>query len=256
MTIKRIETGIPGMDELLYGGIPMRNIVLLSGGPGTGKSIFSQQYIYYGLKKGEPGIYITLEEHPVAVRENMLNFGWDTRPYEEQGMFAIIDGFTGGIGRAAERERFVVVDPTDVRTLIDVIKEAIHWIQDNTGKTPVRGVIDSVTALYLTKPSIARNIVLQLKKVFSGYGITGFFVSQVSVTERGFGGPGVEHAVDGIIRLDLDEINGELKRSLIIWKMRGTKHDMRRHEFEITDKGIIVYPDKVIRRRKIVVIRS
>ena len=43
MTIKRIETGIPGMDELLYGGIPMRNVILLSGGPGTGKSIFSHQ---------------------------------------------------------------------------------------------------------------------------------------------------------------------------------------------------------------------
>ena len=56
---------------------------------------------------------------------------------------------------------------------------------------------------------------------------TGFLVSQVSVTERGVGGPGVEHAADGIIRLDLDEIQGELKRSIIVWKMRGTGHSMR-----------------------------
>jgi len=255
MVIKRVETGIPGMDILLNGGIPMRNVVLLSGSAGTGKSIFSQQYIYHGLKNEEPGIYITLEEHPVAIRENMANFGWDPRPYEERGMFAIIDGFTGGIGKAAEREKFVVVDPGDVRTLIDTIREAIEWIKENTGKLPVRGVIDSVTALYLTKPSVARGTVLQLKKIFSGYGITGFFVSQVSVAERSFGGFGVEHAVDGIIRLDLDEINGELKRSLIIWKMRGTKHDMRRHEFEITDKGIVVYPDKIVKRRKLVLIK-
>ncbi len=250
MAIQRVKTGIPGLDELLYGGIPKRNVVLISGGPGTGKSIMSQQYIYYGLQNGEPGIYVTLEEHPVAVRENMKNFGWDVRPFEEKGMFAMIDGFTAGIGRAAERERFVVPDPTDVRALIDTIREAIQWIHENTGKYPVRGVVDSVTTLYLTKPSVARSIVLQLKKVFSGYGITTFFVSQVSVSERGFGGPGVEHAVDGIIRLDLDEINGELKRSLIIWKMRGTKHDMRRHEFEITDKGIIVYPDRIVIRRR------
>jgi len=255
MVLKRVESGIPGMDELLNGGIPMRNVILLSGGPGTGKSIFSQQYIYYGLKKGEPGIYVTLEEHPVAIRENMSNFGWDSRPFEEQGMFAIIDGFTGGIGKSAEREKFVVVDPTDVKALIDTIREAIEWIRETSGKAPVRGVIDSVTALYLTKPSVARNIVLQLKKVFSGYGLTGFFISQVSVTEKGFGGPGVEHAVDGIIRLDLDEIEGELKRSLIIWKMRGTKHDMRRHEFEITDKGIVVYPDKVIKRKRIYIVK-
>jgi len=250
MVLRRIESGIPGMDDLLNGGIPIRNVILLSGGPGTGKSILAQQYIYYGLRKGEPGIYVTLEEHPVAVRENMINFEWDPRPFEEQGLFAIIDGFTGGIGKSAEREKFVVQDPTDVRSLVDTIREAIEYIKQSTGKTPIRGVIDSVTALYLTKPSAARNIVLQLKKVFSGYGITGFFISQVSVTERGFGGPGVEHAVDGIIRLDLDEIDGELKRSIIIWKIRGTKHDMRRHEFEITNKGIVIYPDKIVKKRK------
>jgi len=101
----------------------------------------------------------------------------------------------------------------------------------------------------LTKPSVARNIVLQLKKVLSGMGTTSILVSQVSVTERGFGGPGVEHAADGIVRLDLDEINGELVRSIIVWKMRGTKHSMKRHAFEITDKGIIVYPDRVVQMR-------
>jgi len=69
----------------------------------------------------------------------------------------------------------------------------------------------------------------------------------VSVTERGFGGPGVEHAADGIIRLDLDEAEGRLWRSMIVWKMRGTSHSMQRHPFDITDKGIIVYHDKTLR---------
>ncbi len=108
-------------------------------------------------------------------------------------------------------------------------------------------VIDSVTTLYLAKPAIARSVVMQLKKVLSGTGTTSFLVSQVSVAERGFGGPGVEHIADGIIRLDLDEVDGELKRSMIIWKMRGTKHSMRRHPFDITDKGIIVHLTKLLR---------
>ena len=239
--VERIKTGIPGFDEILNGGIPKRNVVLLSGGPGTGKSIFGQQYIWNGLQKGEPGILVTLEEHPVQVRINMKQFGWDVRKYENEGLFAIIDAFTAGIGEAAKRERYVVRDPTDVGLLIDVLREAIR----DTGAQRV--VVDSVSTLYLTKPSVARSIVLQLKKVLSGMGTTSILVSQVSVTERGFGGPGVEHAADGIVRLDLDEINGELVRSLIIWKMRGTKHSMRRHPFEITDKGIIVYPDRVVR---------
>ena len=241
MPIERVKTGIPGMDEILHGGIPKRNVVLISGGPGTGKTIFGQQYLWNGLQMGEPGILVALEEHPVQIRINMQQFGWDVRPYEREGMFAIIDAFTGGIGEAAKRERYVVRDPSDVGLLIDVLKEAIRDIGAQ------RVVIDSVSTLYLTRPSIARSVVMMLKRVLSGLGTTSLLISQVSVTERGFGGPGVEHAADGIIRLDLDEIEGELKRSLIVWKMRGTSHSMRRHPFVITDKGIIVYPNKVLR---------
>ena len=241
--VERVKTGIPGFDEILFGGIPKRNVVLLSGGPGTGKTIFGQQYLWKGLEMGEPGVLVALEEHPVQIRINMKQFGWDVRPYEHQGLFAIVDAFTAGIGEAAKRERYVVRDPTDVGLLIDTLREAI---KDVGAK---RVVVDSVSTLYLTKPAVARNIMLQLKKVLSGIGTTSILISQVSVTERGFGGPGVEHAADGIVRLDLDEIDGELKRSLIVWKMRGTKHSMRRHPFDITDKGIIVYHNKILKVR-------
>ncbi len=238
--VERIKSGIPGLDKILHGGIPKRNIVLLSGGPGTGKSIFGQQYLYHGLLTGEPGVLVALEEHPVQVRINMSQFGWDVRRYERDGMFAIVDAFTGGIGEAAKRERYVVRAIDDVGALVDVLKEAVKDLNAQ------RVVIDSVTTLYITKPALARSVVMQLKRVLSGLGCTSLLISQVSVTERGFGGPGVEHAADGIIRLDLDEIKGELKRSMIVWKMRGTSHSMRRHPFDITDKGIVIYADKVL----------
>jgi len=244
--IKRIKTGIPGMDEILHGGIPERNVVLLSGGPGTGKTIFSQQFIWNGLQMGEPGIYVALEEHPVQVRQNMAGFGWDVRKYEEEGLFAMVDAFTAGVGKSREYERYIVQDLTDVREFIDVLRTAVK----DTGAK--RLVVDSVTTLYINKPAMARSIVMQLKRVLAGLGVTSIFVSQISVGERGFGGPGVEHGVDGIIRLDLDEIDGELKRSLIVWKMRGTSHSMRRHPFEITDGGIVVHHDKVLKRKEVV----
>ena len=244
--IRKVKTGIPGMDEILHGGIPERNVVLLSGGPGTGKSIFSQQFIWNGLGMGEPGIYVALEEHPVQVRQNMAGFGWDVRKYEEEGLFAMVDAFTAGIGRSKEYEKYIVHDLTDIREFVDVLRTAV---KDLGAK---RVVIDSVTTLYINKPAMARSIVMQLKRVLAGLGVTSILVSQISVGERGFGGPGVEHGVDGIIRLDLDEIDGELKRSLIVWKMRGTSHSMRRHPFDITDEGIIVYPDKVLKRKTVV----
>ncbi|NJE08247.1 KaiC domain-containing protein [Thermococcus sp. M39] len=243
--VKRVKTGIPGMDEILHGGIPERNVVLLSGGPGTGKTIFSQQFLWNGLQMGEPGIYVALEEHPVQVRQNMAQFGWDVKKYEEEGLFAMIDAFTAGIGKSKEYEKYIVHDLTDLREFIDVLRQAIRDIGAK------RVVVDSVTTLYINKPAMARSIILQLKRVLAGTGCTSIFVSQISVGERGFGGPGVEHGVDGIIRLDLDEIDGELKRSLIVWKMRGTSHSMRRHPFDITDKGIIVYHDKVLKRGRV-----
>lgn len=238
---ERVDVGIPGMNEILNGGIPRRNVVLLSGGPGTGKSIFGQQFLYAGFKLGEPGVLVTLEEHPVQVRINMDRFGWEPRRYEQEGKFAIVDAFTSGIGEAAKKERYVVKDPDDIPSFLDVIRQAITDINAE------RVVIDSVSTLYMTKPMLARSTLMLIKKVLAGLGCTGFLVSQVSVTDRGFGGPGVEHAADGIIRLDLDEYQGELKRSIIVWKMRGTSHSMRRHPFDITSKGIIVYPNKTIK---------
>ncbi|RLG03243.1 MAG: KaiC domain-containing protein [Thaumarchaeota archaeon] len=238
--MERVVTGIPGFDEILHGGIPRRNVVLLAGGPGTGKSIFGYQYLYNGLKKGEHGILVALEEHPVQIRISMSQFGWDVSEYEAAGEFAVVDAFTAGIGEAAKRERYVVRAPDDFQSLIDVLRAAIREVKAE------RVVVDSVTTLYITKPVLARSMVLQLKKILSGMGCTSILISQVSVTERGFGGPGVEHAADGIVRLDLDEIDGELRRSLIVWKMRGTAHSMKRHPFEITSNGIIVKKEALV----------
>lgn len=241
MVVPRVRTYIPGLDEILYGGIPERSIVLLSGGPGTGKSIAAKQFLYNGLKKGEPGVFVALEEHPVAVRRSFRHFGWDTSQYEREGKFAVVDAFTGGVGSAAQRERYVVRQVDDVHELSDVLRQAIKDVGAR------RVVIDSVSTLYLTKPAVARGTIMTLKRVIAGLGCTAFFVSQISVGERGFGGPGVEHAVDGIIRLDLDEFDGRLYRSVIVWKMRDTKHSMVRHPMEIRDTGIEILWDKFLK---------
>jgi RecA-superfamily ATPases implicated in signal transduction len=241
MVVPRVRTHVPGLDEILYGGIPERSVVLLSGGPGTGKSILGKQFLFNGLKKDEPGVFVALEEHPVAVRRSFRHFGWDISQYEREGKFAVVDAFTGGVGTAAQREKYLVKQVDDVYELSDVLRQAIRDIGAR------RVVIDSVSTLYLTKPSVARATIMTLKRVIAGLGCTAFFVSQVSVGERGFGGPGVEHAVDGIIRLDLDEVDGKLYRSIIVWKMRDTKHSMVRHPMEIKDSGIEVMWDKYLK---------
>ena len=241
MVVTKVRTHVPGLDEILYGGIPERSVVLLSGGPGTGKSILAKQFLYNGLVRGDSAVFVALEEHPAAVRRSFRHFNWDISKFEREGRFAIVDAFTSGIGAAAQKERYVVKQPDDVHELIDVLREAIRDVSAR------RVAVDSVSTLYLTKPAVARNTVMLLKRVIAGLGCTAIFVSQVSAGERGFGGPGVEHAVDGIIRLDLDEVDGKLYRSIIVWKMRDTKHSMVRHPMEITDEGVRVLWDRYIR---------
>ncbi len=216
-------------------------MVLVSGGPGTGKSILGKQFLYNGLVRMNLGVFVALEEHPVAVRRSFRHFNWDITKFEREGKFAIVDAFTAGIGSASQREKYVVKDVDNVHELVDVLRQAIK----DTGAKRV--TIDSVSTLYLTKPSIARSTVMLLKRVIAGLGTTALFISQVSVGERGFGGPGVEHAVDGIIRMDLDEIDGKLYRSIIVWKMRDTKISMVRHPMDITDEGVVIYWDKYLK---------
>lgn len=238
----RVSTGIPGMDELLYDGIPKQSIVLLAGGPGTGKTIFGMQYLWAGISKfNELGIYVTTDERPARVRASMQQFGWDIHPYERQRRFAMVDGFTATVGKSVERERYVVTNPDDIRSLLDVVEAAIDDVRAE------RVVVDFVTSLYLTKSASARMVILQFKKVLSEAGCTSILISEAPAANRGFGGLGAEHVVDGVIRLDLKEERGELRRSLIVWKMQGTLHSMRRHPFEITSEGIKIFPERVYR---------
>src|SRR3989338_4362172 len=101
--MKRVPTGIVGLDELLEGGFPEGRAILLSGGCGTGKTIFCTQYIHNGAKKyNEPGIYVTLDERPDLIREDMLRFGWDLHEHEEKNLLQIIDGSIAKIGIPSE----------------------------------------------------------------------------------------------------------------------------------------------------------
>jgi len=84
MVVSCIRTFIPDLDEILYGGIPERNIVLLFWDPGTGKSIAAKQFLYNGMIRGEGGVFVALEEYPVSVRRSFRHFGWDISKFKKK----------------------------------------------------------------------------------------------------------------------------------------------------------------------------
>ena len=89
--VPRILTGITGIDDMLGGGIPEKGILLLCGGPGVGKTIFTLQYMMAAVERGEPCVYITLEEPMEKKTLNARAFGWDIKKAEEDDMIATLD---------------------------------------------------------------------------------------------------------------------------------------------------------------------
>lgn len=237
--MNRIPTGITGLDELMEGGIPEGRSVLVSGGTGTGKTIFGLQYLYFGAKKyNEPGIYLTLDERPELVRQDMLRFGWDLRKIEDENTLQIIDGSLAKVGLPSE-EQFSLPS-----TGFDLDKLLLEIMRVSKRIGAKRLVIDSLPALgfnYDNENEI-RKAILKLSYLLMKTGVTSLLTSEVAEGENKFGRYGVEEfVVDGVIVLHYMGIGTQSNRTMHIRKMRATKHSEDLHPLEITDKGIVIH---------------
>jgi circadian clock protein KaiC len=224
VSVKKIPSGIPGLDSLINGGLYEKSATIIAGPPGTGKTTYGIQFIYSGVSQfGEPGIFITFEQFPETIYRDALNFGWDLRKYEEEGLLKVI--FTSPAVLKSELEKeFGLFD--QVVTEIDA----------------KRIVIDSVTLMEQLTPDR-----VELRKVFNGLinglkrlGLTSMLTSEVpwffgdqSVVETGLG-----FLVDNIFLLKFVEIDSELNTALTILKVRGSQHAKDIRRYEITDEGI------------------
>ena len=88
--IPKIPTGIQGLDEVLNGGVPKGAMTLLSGGPGTGKTMLGLEFLVRGAKDGHPGILLTFEETELALKNYAAGFGWDIAELESKGLLAVV----------------------------------------------------------------------------------------------------------------------------------------------------------------------
>jgi circadian clock protein KaiC len=84
MQTDRVPTGIAGFDGLVEGGLPKGRSILITGEPGTGKTIFSLQFLFEGLLRGERGIYVAADEEPMDILEQAASLGWNLEEYVEK----------------------------------------------------------------------------------------------------------------------------------------------------------------------------
>jgi circadian clock protein KaiC len=222
-TMRKIPSGIPGLDKMLNGGFIEGRPYLVIGGPGAGKSILTMQFLMVALNRGENALYITLEEPYDEIRQNMATFGWDT------SRVRILDASPEG--RDTDMEDW---------SLDYLAKELNHELETKNHK---RVAFDSTTTLRMLDQSdyMARRRILSIMKILANAKCTSLLICEddtKNISMESF-------LARGVIKLYTTTVSGEKIRALGIEKMRGTSFDEHIRPFSITDKGIQVQADEI-----------
>ncbi len=225
MARERTKTGIDGLDELLNGGIPRSNTVLLAGPAGSGKTTFALEYLYRGATEyGEQGLYVSFEEAQDELIEN-IPFDWDFQKLVDEGKITMVK-----------------YDPYQYEDIIDLIRTNVK--QGNVERV----VVDSVTALslYVENVKDVRKLILDMNEELKKQGVTTIYTGEIeSGHPEEISRFGVEAFIaDGVITLMLGEKGAELTNQILVRKMRGTDHDKKIHPFDFKHDGLKVYAEE------------
>lgn len=224
---RRLSSGIPELDRMLDGGIPEGDSVLVAGPSGAGKSLIASQFIAEGVKQGEPGIVAVFEERPQAYAQRASNFGLDL-------VTAVKDGAL----------KVLYLRPLDL-SVDETLQELLDAIEEIKAK---RVVIDSLAGFEMAlAPAFRQDFRESLYRMIgalTGAGVT--VVSTVelpeSFTDLQFSPHAISFLTDDIIRLRYVEIDGQLRKLLVVVKMRGGNHSKDLVEYSITEKGLELGP--------------
>ena len=222
---RHLSIGVPELDKMMGGGILEGDSLLIAGPSGTGKSALATQFIAEGIRSGEPGIMAVFEERPDGYKQRAGTFGLHLKAAEEKGMLETL----------YLRPLDLSVDET-MQEILDAIKRV----------GAKRLVIDSLVGFEMAlAPGFRadfRESLYRMIGALTGAGIT--ILSTVEVEDTFTGLPFSHYAIsfltDDIIRLRYVEIDGQLRKVMVVIKMRGGNHSKDIREYVITDKGVVV----------------
>lgn len=236
----RIPTGIERLDELISGGLPSNSVTLVSGTPGSGKTIMCYHYIQEGLNNGEKCLYLTSDERVKNIIKQANELGFNFQQYVDSGHLKFIyldlnrsdmhkemeDAVrTGGYSR-------VVLDS------ITPVSEIPVWVSDG-----VNEIVPSFDGVRGTKKYPAGSVpatrmhIRNIISILNNENCTALITSEVPEGSRSLSRDSIsEFLVDGILLMDLDLAMD--RRKLTVRKMRATKHTLKPQDIAITSGGI------------------
>jgi len=236
--IKREPSGIPGLDEIISGGFPKGSITLISGPPGSGKSILCTQYLYQGIKEGQKCLFLTLDKKVEGLLSQTEELGMDFQPAIDKGQIKFL--------------------------FLNINKKLIYETMTNeilSGEYD-RIVLDSITPIsempiYIKNPEITDNINIinpdefatgqdfPIKRLHLHYimnaletsNCTSLVTSELPPSSNNLSRDGLsEFLADAVIILTYDSTMD--RRKLTVMKMRSTKHTLKPQDIQIGYQGL------------------
>jgi KaiC/GvpD/RAD55 family RecA-like ATPase len=226
--IKRISSGVPGIDKILDGGIPLNSNILVSGGPGTGKSIFCYQMLDIAIGEGFKCLFITTNDSPDEVIKRAKRLGmFEERKDKEKIEF--IDCYSQRLGEKSGYASFSTSN-------LNSISLEIGNILGNFGSSGVV-VFDSFSDIVVENgDETAIRFMQVLTAKLRERNCIGLFVIVDDMHEKKTV-TSLESICDGIITLNIDN---QTKRFISIKKMKVTGHPLGKFEFKIRTTGIFM----------------
>lgn len=242
---KLLPTGVQGLDELLNGGIPERRVVLVVGGPGSGKTTLASQFLYRGISDyNENGIFVSIDEEKEHYYAEMQNFGWDFSQAEKEGKFAFLDATK--MSRAAMLRERMNLEAHSLRgkqLQIDKLVEKIENIIDEIDAKRV--AIDTLATLFHRFPDpIERRVaIVDLIESLAELKVTTLITTELQRLSLDREVSVEEYQSHGVILMQTLFSSGVTSRALQVVKMRGTKTNSNLVPYTIDRTGIEIFPD-------------
>jgi len=225
---------VSGLDEMLGGGIPKGSVVLVSGGPGVGKTILTLQYMMAAVKRGEPCVYVSLEEPMEKKIQNAAAFGWDVQKAINEGKVEVLDIFmvphSQGIVEPIERTRgkLQLSIETEIERAIKKVG-AKHLLVD-----PLTSIL-----VHEQRSGRKRYIIGQLFDTVQNLDCSAIITAEGVPKDTDFYME--QFLSDGLIILVKDLQEYKLVKTIRIDKMRGIDFDEQPRRYVITSRGLQVF---------------